>query len=172
MTEEKKLLTSQWFAVYTRSRMEKKVVSEMDKREIKCFLPMRKVLRQWSDRKKWVEVPLFNSYVFVNITQKEYDSVLQIMGIVRFITFESKAVAIPLQQIEAIKTYIEQGASDFIASETLLEVGANVEIIHGSMIGLSGVLLTIQGKHRVKVDIDCVGQSLIIDIPKTSLRIL
>ena len=172
MTEEKKLLTSQWFAVYTRSRMEKKVVSEMDKREIKCFLPMRKVLRQWSDRKKWVEVPLFNSYVFVNITQKEYDSVLQIMGIVRFITFESKAVAIPLQQIEAIKIYIEQGASDYIAPETLLEVGANVEIIYGSMIGLSGVLLTIQGKHRVKVDIDCVGQSLIIDIPKTSLRIL
>ena len=172
MTVEKKLLTSQWFAVYTRSRMEKKVVSEMDKREIKCFLPMRKVLRQWSDRKKWVEVPLFNSYVFVNITQKEYDSVLQIMGIVRFITFESKAVAIPLQQIEAIKIYIEQGASDYIAPETLLEVGANVEIIHGSMIGLSGVLLTIQGKHRVKVDIDCVGQSLIIDIPKTSLRIL
>ena len=172
MTEEKKLLTSQWFAVYTRSRMEKKVVSEMDKREIKCFLPMRKVLRQWSDRKKWVEVPLFNSYVFVNITQKEYDSVLQIMGIVRFITFESKAVAIPLQQIEAIKIYIEQGASDYIAPETLLKVGANVEIIHGSMIGLSGVLLTIQGKHRVKVDIDCVGQSLIIDIPKTSLRIL
>ena len=172
MPVEKLPSTSHWFAVYTRSRMEKKVSAEMDKMEINCFLPMHKVLRQWSDRKKWVEVPLFNSYVFVNITDKEYNAVLQVMGVVRFITFESKAVAIPLQQIEAIKTYIDQGSPDYIAPEIPLEAGANVEIIRGAMAGLSGVLLNIRGKHRVKVEIDCVGQSLIIDVPKTSLRML
>jgi len=172
MPVEKHPFTTRWFAVYTRSRMEKKVVAGMDKMEITCFLPMRKVLRQWSDRKKWVEVPLFNSYVFVYITDKEYNAVLQIMGVVRFITFEGKAVAIPLQQIEAIKTYIQQGAPDYIAPEIPLEAGANVEIVRGAMAGLTGVLLTIQGKHRVKVEIDCVGQNLIIDVPKTSLKML
>ena len=172
MPKENTPPATHWFAVYTRSRMEKKAAAEMDKMDIKCFLPLRKVLRQWSDRKKWVDVPLFNSYVFVNVSNKEYHAVLQIMGVVRFITFEGKAVAIPLQQIEAIKTYIDQGSPDYIAPETPLEVGANVQIIRGAMTGLTGVLLTIQGKHRMKVEIDCVGQSLIIDVPRTSMKML
>ena len=172
MPIEKLPPTSNWFAVYTRSRMEKKAAAEMEKFGINSFLPTRKVLRQWSDRKKWVEVPLFNSYVFVNITDKEYNTVLQVMGVVRFITFESKAVAIPLHQIEAIKAYIDQGAPDYTAPQTPMEAGAKVEIVRGAMSGLSGILLNIKGKHRVKVEIDCVGQSLIIDVPKTSLRIL
>lgn len=172
MPVEKLPSTSNWFAVYTRSRMEKKAAGEMEKSGITCFLPLRKVLRQWSDRKKWVEAPLFNSYVFVYITDKEYNAVLQVMGVVRFITFESKAVAIPLQQIEAIKAYVDQGAPDYTAPDMPMEAGASVEIIRGAMTGLSGVLLNIQGKHRVKVEIDCVGQSLIIDVPKTSLRII
>ena len=172
MPVEKLPSSTNWFAVYTRSRMEKKAAAEMEQAGITCFLPMRKVLRQWSDRKKWVDVPLFNSYVFVNITDKEYNAVLQVMGVVRFITFERKAVAIPVQQIEAIKAYIDQGAPDYIAPEMPMEAGSNVEIIRGAMAGLTGILLNIQGKHRVKVEIDCVGQSLIIDVPKTSLRIM
>jgi transcriptional antiterminator RfaH len=172
MSIEKQPSDPQWFAVYTRSRMEKKAVAEMNKMAITCFLPLHKVLRQWSDRKKWVEVPLFNSYVFVYITDKEYNAVLQVMGVVRFITFEGKAVAIPMPQIEAIRTYIEQGAPDYVAPEISLEAGANVEITRGAMAGLSGVLLNIQGKHRVKVEIDCVGKSLIIDIPRSSLKLL
>lgn len=172
MPVEKLPSISNWFAVYTRSRMEKKAVAEMEKTGITSFLPLHKVLRQWSDRKKWVEVPLFNSYVFVNITEKEYNSVLQIMGVVRFITFESKAVAIPVQQIEAIKAYIDQGAPDYVAPDMPMEAGANIEITRGPMAGLTGILLNIKGKHRVKVEIDCVGQSLIIDVPKSSLRVL
>ena len=172
MPVEKLPSSANWFAVYTRSRMEKKAATEMEQTGITCFLPTRKVLRQWSDRKKWVDVPLFNSYVFVNITDKEYNAVLQVMGVVRFITFERKAVAIPVQQIEAIKAYIDQGAPDYIAPEMPMEAGANVEITRGAMAGLTGILLNIQGKHRVKVEIDCVGQSLIIDVPKSSLRIM
>lgn len=172
MPTDKLPTTPQWFAVYTRSRMERKAVTELDRMGITSFLPLHKVLRQWSDRKKWVEVPLFNSYVFVNITDKEYNAVLQVMGVVRFITFEGKAVAIPLPQIEAIKTYIEQGAPEYVAPEMPMEAGANVEITRGAMAGLTGILLNIQGKHRVKVEIDCVGQSLIIDIPKSSLKMM
>lgn len=160
----------QWFAVYTRSRNEKKAYDELAKCGITCFLPMHKVLRQWSDRKKWVETPLFNSYLFVNICQKEYLQVLQVKGLVRFITFEGKAVPIPPQQIEAIKMFLGQGAPDYQQSEINLETGASVEITRGAMAGLTGILLNVAGKHRVKVEIDCVGQSLIINVPKSNLK--
>lgn len=162
----------QWFALYTRSRAEKKVHSELEKNGIVSYLPMRETYRQWSDRKKKVEVPLFNSYVFVFITRKEYLSALQVDGVVKFVTFEGKAVAIPSQQIEAIKQFIGEGAPEYEITEESMEAGQNIEITRGPMMGLQGMLLQLHGKHRVKVEIDCVGQSLIIDIPKTSLRIL
>lgn len=161
-----------WYALYTRSRAEKKVHSELQAREINSFLPMRKTLREWSDRKKKVEVPLFNSYVFVNVSEKEYLQALQAEGVVRYVSFSGKAVAIPPQQIEAIKAYLDEGAPQYEESELKLEAGVNIEITRGPMMGLTGILLTLHGKHRVKVEIDCVGQSLIIDVPRTSLQVI
>lgn len=160
----------QWFALYTRSRSEKLVYSRLLEKGIEAFLPMRKTIRQWSDRKKSVLVPLFNSYVFVCISDKEHLSALQAEGVVRFVTFEGKSVAIPPQQIEAIKAYLDEGAPEYEELEAALETGINIEITRGPMMGLNGILLTFQGKHRVKVEIDCVGQGLIIDVPRTSLK--
>ena len=159
-----------WYALYTRSRAEKKVFKELIAREVTVFLPMRKVIRQWSDRKKKVDAPLFNSYVFVNVSEKEYLTALQVEGVVRFVTFSGKAVAIPPQQIEAIKAYLGEGAPEYNESSIELEAGINIEITQGPMMGLTGVLLSLHGKHRVKIEIECVGQSLIIDIPRTNLR--
>ena len=159
-----------WYAIYTRSRAEKKVYTELILRNISAFLPMRTTIRQWSDRKKKVQVPLFNSYVFVNIIEKEYIQVLQVDNVVKFVTFEGKAVPIPPQQIEAIKAYIGEGAPEYDESQAGLEAGVNIEITRGPMMGLTGVLINLHGKHRVKVEIECVGQSLLIDVPRTSLR--
>jgi transcriptional antiterminator RfaH len=162
--------TFNWYALYTRSRAEKKVFSELLKQNITAFLPLRKALRQWSDRKKTVDVPLFNSYVFVNISLKDHLASLKVDGVVRLVSFGGKAVPIPVQQIEAIKAYLGEGAPEYDESNVDLETGVNVEITRGPMIGMNGILLTLHGKHRVKVEIECVGQSLIIDIPKASLK--
>lgn len=171
---EKELNSSslQWYALYTRSRAEKKVHLELQKRAITSFLPMRQTFRQWSDRKKKVEVPLFNSYVFIQISPKEHLPALQIDGVVKFVTFEGKAVPIPEQQIEAIKAYLGEGAPEYDESEINLQEGVSIEITRGPMMGLLGILLTFKGKHRVRVEIDCVGSSLILDVPKTSLRMV
>jgi len=69
-----------WFAAYTRSRNEKKVAGELEEQHIEYYLPLIKTIRQWSDRKKKVEVPLINSYIFVRIIEKEYLKVLQTTG--------------------------------------------------------------------------------------------
>jgi len=160
----------QWFALYTRSRSEKLVYTRLIERGIEAFLPLRKTIRQWSDRKKSVMLPLFNSYVFVCISEHEHLKALQAEGVVRFVTFEGKSVPIPPQQIEAIKAYLDEGAPEYENVETALETGIQIEITRGPMMGLNGILLTFHGKHRVKVEIECVGQSLIIDVPKTSLK--
>ena len=160
-----------WYAIYVKSRTEKKVALELMYENIDHYLPLIKLLKQWSDRKKWVEEPLFRSYVFVNIEQKDYFKVLQINGAVKYISFEGSAVPIPEVQINAIKYYLEESSPDNI-DRIKWDLGQKVEVISGSMTGLVGELIEIRGKHKVRVEIESVGSSLLIQIPKSKLRLI
>lgn len=164
-TEEKN-----WYAIYVKSRAEKKVAVELEAENIDYYLPLEKRLRQWSDRKKWVEEPLFRSYIFVHIDQKDYYRAL-VQNTVKYITFEGKAVAVPPQQIEAIKIYLDEKDPLHDADENW-EVGKKVEVMSGNLIGLKGVLLEAHGKSRVKVEIEVVGSAIILQIPKNKLQLL
>ena len=84
------MVKKHWYAVYVRSRNEKKVYELIKEKDIETYLPLVKTLRQWSDRKKMVEVPLFNSYVFVYVDLLEHFKVRQVPGIVNFVCFEGK----------------------------------------------------------------------------------
>ncbi|MDD3011758.1 MAG: transcription termination/antitermination NusG family protein, partial [Bacteroidales bacterium] len=80
----------------------------MQDKNIEAFLPLRKTLKQWSDRKKWVEEPLFSCYIFVNVNPQEYYQAINTDGAVRYITFEGKPALVPEQQINAVKIYLNQ----------------------------------------------------------------
>ena len=70
-----------WIAVYTKSRHEKVVIQELENKNIEAYCPIFKERRQWSDRKRWVEFPLFRSYVFAKIELKNSLYILQAMGV-------------------------------------------------------------------------------------------
>jgi len=158
-----------WYAIYVKSKAEKKVAKELSLIEIDNYLPLRKVLRKWSDRKKWIEEPLFKSYVFVNIDQKDYYTVLQTFGVVKYITFEGRAVSIPPQQIDAIKYYLDEKNPEFTIPDNW-QKGQVVEVISGSMTGLTGKLVEFKGKHWLGIEIEAIGHSIIIQIQKNKLR--
>ena len=160
-----------WFAIYVKSRSEKKVALALEEHGISYYLPLIRLLKQWSDRKKWVEEPLFKSYVFVHIEENQYFEVLQVPGVVRYITFERKAVPIRNQQIEAVKYFLNEKEPEF-DTEQNWEKGQQVEVISGSMTGLIGQLVDVQGKYRVSITIDAINRSLLIQIPKSKLRII
>ncbi|MCK4568861.1 MAG: UpxY family transcription antiterminator [Bacteroidales bacterium] len=158
-----------WYAIYTRSRTEKQTHKLLLKAGIDTYLPLIRVLKQWSDRKKWVEEPLFRSYIFVCITQAEYYDVLNTPGSVRFISFEGKAVAIPPQQIEAIRQYVDTG-QELPDVELDLSPGTMVDIIAGPMRGISGELLEIMGKKKVRIEIDGLGQAVYLELPASHIK--
>lgn len=164
-------MSKTWFAIYVKSRTEKKVAKLLEEDGIDFYLPLIRLLKQWSDRKKWVEEPLFKSYIFVSIEEKQYFEVLKVPGVVRYITFERKAAPIPTQQIEAIKYFLNEKEPEFDAGQ-IWEKGKQVEIISGSMTGLVGLLVDVKGKHKVSITIDAINRTLLIQIPKTKLRII
>lgn len=160
-----------WYAVYTKSRNEKKAHAALLEAGIDAYLPLVKILKQWSDRKKWVEEPLFRSYLFVNILPGQYHQVLNTFGIVRYITFEGKATEVPVNQILAIKHYID--AEDFSSEQDAhFVVGDKVEIFRGPLKGLTGNLLRVKGNQKVRIEIESIGHSLVLTIPQSYLRVL
>lgn len=162
----------EWFAIYVRSRSEKKVLKQLEEKGIESFLPLITRVRQWSDRKKKVEEPLFRSYLFVNIDfVKQRDNILGIYGVVKFIEFEKIPVVVPLNQINAIRQYVCD--TDLISVDEYEEIneGELVMIKSGSMRGLTGRFVKINGKHRLIVDIEVVGRTIPINVPRSNVEV-
>ena len=158
-----KELETKWYAVYTRPRFEKQVVKALVDQGIEGYLPLIKTMRQWSDRKKMVEVPLFSSYVFVHIDRSFYDQVLQIHGVVKYISFEGKAATIPSDQIDNLKIIVDSNEK----VETTWEArrkGDNVIVTAGSLIGLQGELITEGDRKKVLVRIQGIDQNLTVEV--------
>lgn len=174
MTSKQQLTTSKqktWFAIYTKSRNEKKVFARLIEAGIEAYLPQQKILKQWSDRKKWVEEPLFRSYLFVQISQEDYYKVLSIIGVVKYISFEGRAVIVPDQQILAIKQFLNN-EEDVLLSDESFKIGNKVEIFRGALKGLMGNLVELKGKQKVKIEIESIGQSIVLTIPKSYLQVV
>ncbi|MEI7830955.1 MAG: UpxY family transcription antiterminator, partial [Prolixibacteraceae bacterium] len=138
-----------WHAVYVHSRAEKRVHEELKYKGIESFLPLQRKLRQWSDRKKWVEMPLISGYVFVHITRKHYDMVLQTDNVMQYVRFEGKAAIIRDQDIEILKRMLGQSDLDVEITRDELQPGTLVEIIAGPMMGVRGELISFRGNNKV-----------------------
>ena len=89
-----------WYAIYTRSRYEKKVSMELEERGLEHFLPLVPQLRNWKDRKKIVNMPIFPGYVFVNIKLSEKIRVLRANGVVRFIEFNGSCLRFRMRRLK------------------------------------------------------------------------
>lgn len=160
-----------WYAVYTKSRNEKKVADIFEKEQIPHYLPLITREKIWSDRRKKVQEPLFSSYLFVHINDDLHIKVLKTEGVLKFISFRGKKVPLRDQEIAAIRKYIQSGV-EYLENEADYKVGKRVRVIRGELKNLEGRLVEILGKQRVKVEIEAVGQSIFIRIPKGSLEIL
>ena len=160
-----------WHALYVRSRSEKKVYDQLIDLGYEAYLPLITRIKQWSDRKKKVEEPLFKSYVFVRNNQRQHYYVLGVYGVVGFVTFEHQPVIVPDKQILAIKKYIDNPIDDEDELKNIeLHEGQLVRITHGPMQGLTGRLVSVKSKRRLLVKIDVVGQSIPVSLPRTKVE--
>lgn len=162
----------QWHVIYVKSRAEKKVAQELTYNNTEYYLPLQKKLRQWKDRKKWVEMPLLPGYCFVNITRKEYDKVLQMNNVVCYLTFEGRAAIVSEQELDTLKKLIQEYDVDLEVNANNFQPGTPVEIIQGAMVGLKGELREIRGKHKFALHIEQISTTFLVEIPASYLSII
>ena len=142
-------MESQWHAVYTKSRWEKKVADQLTKLNIENYCPLNKVERQWSDRKKTVEEPLFTSYVFVKIATKQINSIRQVLGLVNFVYWQGRPAVIPEKEISSIREFLLSYVN--VRLEPIsLNVQDTVRIVHGPFADMEGDVISV-GKKSVRV---------------------
>ncbi len=123
-----------WIAVYTKPRHEKTVLNQFEEKGIESYLPLIREKHRWSDRMKWVETPIFKSYIFANIELKDNLSVLQTQGVHNIVKFQNKIAVIPENQINNLRKMIE-GGFDPLPSDYFV-IGDEVEVVGGPLRGI------------------------------------
>ena len=154
----------QWFALYTKSRFEKKVHASLQEKGIECYLPMKVEKRRWSDRVKTVEEPLLKGYLFVRVSNKEYFNVLNTPGAVTYISFGGRPAAIQEKQLEDLKIFLSGYNTQIDVTYDSLNEGTKVIVVSGPMKGVVGEIVEFRGKSRIAIRFKDLGYCVLTDI--------
>ena len=138
-------ISRNWFVLYTKPRNELKVAERLRSNGVEAYTPTRTEVRQWSDRKKKVLVPLLPSIVLVSLQDKQVDQAFEVPGVVRYLFEHGKRAKVSNQEMLAMQRYLE---NTYLTTQKELEVGDTVKV---PLLEQEVTLLSIKGKK-------CLGQ--------------
>lgn len=148
-----------WFALYTESRQEKKVAARLAQLGVEVYCPLIIQERQWSDRKKKVEVPLLPSYVFVKLETNIREIVFQVSGVVRYLYWLGQPAIIKDKEIEVLQNWLQDKDVSF---EVIgIQPGTTYEIPSGPFIGQKGIVEKV-AKNQITLILESLGVKIIL----------
>ncbi len=161
-----------WHVLYVKSRHEIKVDKLLKENEVESFLPMIKTIRNWSDRKKTIEVPLFSSYVFVNIKSSlDLHKALSVDGACAYIRFGSEYAIVKQQEIDQIKFIVgEKDITDIEIDNNNCKVGDIKRIQYGALNGVECEILNVNNVNKIIVRVKSLQQNIKATIPSCYLK--
>ena len=139
-----------WYVIYTKPKWEKKVAEQLAEVGIESYCPLITQVRQWSDRKKKVEVPLFNSYVFVRLEDSDRNLVFQSPGAVRYLFWLGKPAIVRDEEIAIIKKGLD-GSGSCDVSLHPFQVGDTIALQSGPFSNQAAIVQEVNKTHYVVV---------------------
>lgn len=162
---------SKWYALYTKPRNEKKVAEDLTRKGFEVFLPVLNTVKQWSDRKKKVQIPLFNSYIFIKTYyEKNYLDVLQTHGVVKFVRIGKELNPIRDEQINYIKTFLTHEFDMQVVGDLRPNLNQSIEIVEGPFKGMKGKLVQYRQNQYFAIEIEQIGANLLVTLPAQYLK--
>jgi transcription antitermination factor NusG len=158
-----------WYAVYTKPRWEKKVYALLDGKGMEAYCPLNRVRKKWSDRVKWVEEPLFKSYVFVRVAEAGLAEVRLTNGVVNFVYWLGKPAMVRDKDIAIIRQFLNDH-DEVVAVPLGLETDSKVTIRRGVFMDKQATVLKVL-KNKVQVVIESIGFSLVAVIDRSNVTI-
>lgn len=162
------LSDQKWHVVYTMPKAERKVASSITAMGIEAYLPLHKVIRQWSDRKKRLELPLFPNYVFVKVDRISRVSLYSIKELVKFVSIDKQPVVVSEKEIMTIKKVLTENVQ--VRTEDYFLPGMRIKIADGQFAGLEGIIERRNSDTRLIIKIEGLMKAFSFNIPSQLLE--
>ncbi len=159
----------QWYAVYTKPRWEKKVYSLLLEKGREAYCPLNRVKKKWSDRMKWVEEPLFKSYVFVRLAANEMTDIRMVNGIVNFVYWLGSPAVVKDKEIEAIRKFLNE-YEDVQVEPLELKKDVKITIRKGALMDKEAKVVQVLSNNKVQVVIESLGYALIAVVQRSNVQ--
>lgn len=151
-----------WYVLYTRSRCEKKVAELLTKKGFSNYCPLNKVIRQWSDRYKMVQEPLFPSYVFVQCFPETLFQIKQVTSdIVNFVYWLGKPAIVKDDEISCIQQFLFQ-YSNVKLEKNHIHIHDQVSILNGPLKNREANVIAVE-HNKVKLVIPSLGYRMVAE---------
>ena len=153
-----------WYVIYTKSRSEKMVADKLSKIGIEVFCPLLKRKKLWSDRWKWVEEPMFRSYCFVRLEDRNRDCVFSVPAVVRYVYHCCKPAIIRDKEMDLLKSWLAEYDHDNIQTGNL-NVNDRIRIRSGALIDKEAEVLESKGNYALLL-LEDLGLQVKVDLRK------
>ncbi|MCX6317025.1 MAG: UpxY family transcription antiterminator [Bacteroidetes bacterium] len=161
-----------WYLIYTRPRHEKKVAEQLAHVGLSYLLPMVKSLRTWSDRRKYMDTPLFPSYVFVQLSESDqYFTTLSMYGVLCYVRCGKEIARVEDAVMHNLQLISGSAESAVSVSADRFEPGEKVLVCEGPFAGFNCEVVRHHGKHKALVRMDIIQRNLLVDIAVSSLQL-
>lgn len=162
--------TEKWYVIKTMSRAEKKTAERLDSLGFKNYLPLQTTIKQWSDRKKKIEVPLIPGVLFINCHESQLIGIYDIQGVHSILRLSGKFAVVREEEIHnlqlLLKDRVDIAEEDF---ETILE-GELVEVIQGPLQGIIATSIEHQRNYRIIIQFESIGRQFVVHVPRSQVR--
>ena len=161
-TDQRPPLEVAWYAAYVCTRHEKQIARQLEERRVSCFLPLYRTVRRWKDRRKELDLVLFPGYVFVQLDLQDRLQVLQLPGVVRFVSCNGRPATLPENEIEALRNGLSRGIR--LEPHPFLKIGRRVRVKCGPLAGAEGILVRRKERFRVVLSLDAIMRSVAAEV--------
>ena len=141
----------QWFAVHVKARSERKTREQLQAKNIEAYLPLRRQIHQWSDRKKQIDEPLIPGCLFIHIDLSSCYDVLVVQGVIRFVLFNHEPAVIPDYLLEGLKILLQRNGNDIEVTNEYIQKNKLVRITDGPLTNVIGEVSTLQDQQRLLI---------------------
>lgn len=156
-----------WYVLYTFSKHEKKVATNLARAGIESFLPLHTTVRQWSDRKRKVTLPLFPNYLFVKTNPYNFWRITDINGVIRFVSDGKTPVPVSQSTIQSVQKVVN---GEFVLKDFLIGQGEKVKVVQGPFSGIEGKFVKYRNKNMLVIEIELIKRSIMLEVKPLQIQ--
>lgn len=157
-----------WYALHVRSNFERAVSLTLQEKGYEFFLPTYRVERNWSDRVKCIDVPLFPGYVFCRLDISARLPVLTTPGTLRIVGYGNTPAPLADSEIEAVCAVVKSNLP--YQPWPSLAPGQRVLVERGPLAGVEGVMIEARRQLRLLISVELLHRSVAVEIDSTWVR--